>query len=320
MSNILITGASGFIGGHLTKQLASQGHQVSGIGHGRCSEIEMRSSGLVCWREGNVQLSNLIELQRTIGTPEIIFHLAGGASVGSALQNPHEDFSRTVESTSDLLEWVRVYAPEAIILTVSSAAVYGDGHRAQISEGEIVHPYSPYGYHKAIMELLCRSYCTSYGLRCIVARLFSVYGEGLRKQLLWDICNKLSRGCESIELGGDGHELRDWVHVRDVVNALSGLATSASSQMPIVNVGTGIGTDVNTIANQVATSWSAMTGETKCEVSFNGNKRLGDPQNLIADTLLLQSLGYACHSSLEMGIKDYVAWFLAQQNEKSRCV
>ena len=74
--------------------------------------------------------------------------------------------------------------------------------------------------HKLMMEQVCRSYGAAFGLRTIVARLFSVYGLGLRKQLLWDLCKKLSEEGSSVQLGGTGEELRDWVDVGDVTHAL----------------------------------------------------------------------------------------------------
>ena len=82
-------------------------------------------------------------------------------------------------------------------------------------------PMSPYGQHKLMMEQLCRSYAMIFGLRSTVARLFSVYGPHLRKQLLWDICSRLERNGRTLVLGGTGAEIRDWTDVRDVARLLT---------------------------------------------------------------------------------------------------
>ena len=86
---------------------------------------------------------------------------------------------------------------------VSSAAVYGPGHEGPIGEDARLDPASPYGCHKLVMELLCRSYARSFGVSIVLLRLFSVYGEGLQKQLLWDLCSKLARN-RCGQLGGLG--------------------------------------------------------------------------------------------------------------------
>ena len=100
------------------------------------------------------------------------------------MANPREDFLRTVATTAELLEWLRQEAPRTRLAAVSSAAVHGTGHAGRIAESAPTRPLSPYGYHKLMMERLCRSYASSYGLPCLVLRLFSVDGPGLRKQLL----------------------------------------------------------------------------------------------------------------------------------------
>ena len=193
MANILISGAHGFIGKHLARWLARQGHQVVGLGHGIWPAAEAASWGLSHWLNGDIQSGNLRLLQQASGTPEVVYHLAGGSSVGVAIANPREDFFRTVATTAELLEWLRVDAPQARLVTVSSAAVYGSGHDGPITEDSALTPYSPYGHHKRIMEELCRSYAASYGLRVSIARLFSVFGTELNKQLLWDLMCRGSR-------------------------------------------------------------------------------------------------------------------------------
>src|SRR6202012_4896575 len=107
------------------------------------------------------------------------------------------------------------------LIVASSAAVYGAQHAGPIAEQDALVPMSPYGQHKLMMEQLCRSYAMTFGIRSTVVRLFSVYGASLRKQLLWDVCSRLHRGERSLMLGGTGREIRDWIHVRDVVRLLN---------------------------------------------------------------------------------------------------
>jgi UDP-glucose 4-epimerase len=311
MSNILITGAHGFIGKHLARWLARQGHQVSGLGHGIWPAAEAASWGVSHWLNGDIQSDNLRLLQQAGGTPDVVYHLAGGSSVGVAIANPREDFFRTVATTAELLEWLRVDAPQARLVVVSSAAVYGSGHEGLIGEDAMLTPYSPYGHHKRIMEELCRSYAASYGLRVSIARLFSVFGAELKKQLLWDLCTRIAAGTRPLVLGGSGNELRDWTDVRDVVRALDLLATQASTEVAVVNVGTGTGSSVRQIATGIARHWSLP--DAAGALLFSGQSRPGDPFSLVANANRLNKLGFSWEIPVDDGLAAYVRWFQSQR-------
>lgn len=307
MTTVIVTGAHGFIGRHLCSALASRGYRVSGLGHGIWPASEAERWGVSEWVNGEIGPSNLEILRRQVGSPDIVFHLAGGSSVGAAMQNPREDFHRTVVSTAELLDWIRQNAPFAKLVAVSSAAVYGAGHSGQITEGATLHPYSAYGRHKRMMEEMATAYAADYGLEVVIARLFSVYGPGLRKQLLWDLCAKLDRSPEQITLGGSGNELRDWTHVSDVARALVTMGRIASSRAPIINIGTGTGTSVREIAEKVISDW--CTGKVGPKLNFNSEARPGDPFSLIAENTALLTIGFEWNHRLMDGLSNYVRWY-----------
>jgi UDP-glucose 4-epimerase len=303
---IWITGAHGFIGRHLAKWLSLQGHAVIGLGHGPWPHSEAMQWGVHRWLNGGIHSGNLQQLLRDDGAPDCIFHLAGGSSVGAAIASPHEDFARTVVTTAELLDWIRREAPNSRLVAVSSAAVYGAGHTTPLREDGAYLPFSPYGHHKLMMEQLCRSYVASYDLRAVVVRLFSVYGNWLKKQLLWDICNSLSSGVGELRLGGTGDELRDWTDIRDVVRVLE-LAMNFSfdsGSMPVINGGSGEGTSVAQIAAMVLASWPEQA-----IAAFTGKSRPGDPFALVADGSRLQAAGFEWRIPVHQGIREYVEWY-----------
>lgn len=306
-SVVWVTGAHGFIGRHVARAFADAGRTVAGIGHGAWPAVEAQKSGVSHWLNADIGSSNLSTLRRLSGLPDVVVHLAGGSSVSSAIAQPREDFHRTVSSTVELFEWLRQESPQTKVVAVSTAAVYGANNPGLIGEDAALNPYSPYGFHKMIMESICESYGASYGVRAIVARLFSVYGSGLKKQLLWDLCTKLLKDPNRTELGGTGRELRDWVAANDAARILSRMGPLATAEVPKVNVGTGVGTTVREVAQHLIDVWRERhDAET---LSFSGQARPGDPFSLVASPQRLLQLGFTCNVPVHDGIARYVAWF-----------
>jgi len=306
--NVWVTGANGFIARHLVRGLADRGNRVHGIGHGAIDEAERRRSGLEHWLNGEIDAANLNALAEQSGLPSTIFHLAGGSSVGLSIAQPFEDFSRTVVSTARLLEWLRGSARDCHLIAASSAAVYGAGHEGAIAVNAETLPMSPYGQHKLMMEQLCRSYAVTFGLRSTVARLFSVYGPNLRKQLPWDICCRLQAGERKLVLGGTGAEVRDWTDVRDVARLLAEIDERPQMEtFQVINAGSGLGTTVARVAATIAECWGGSIS-----VEYSGIVRAGDPPSLLADSATLRALPFDWKVPVEQGFADYVAWFKDQ--------
>ena len=259
--------------------------------------------------DGGVTASNLSSLRAKGGNPHEIYHLAGGASVGLAYQNPLEDFNRTAYTAAELLEWVRQESPATKILVASTAAVYGNSQTQFIKESQLPDPYSVYGYNKLALENLCRSYGFNYGLKVAIARIFSAYGAGLRKQLMWDICTKLSENPSVLKLGGTGEEVRDWIHVDDAVLAMTKIIGIATDKTPAVNVGTGAGTPVGEIGRNFVVAWNAGSASANCRLEFDGKQREGDPFRLVADVSTLNGIGVRPSKQVSVGIQEFVDWY-----------
>ena len=300
--NTWVTGGRGFIGRHLGRRLQQTGHKVAGLGHGHWPEA--RSWGFTTWLNGDVRPDGLQTLLKLAGPPDAIFHLAGGSSVGPSIFSPAEDFQRTVESTLHLLEWVRTTVADARVIYVSSAAVYGTGYKGPIRENSPTHPTSPYGFHKRMGEELAESYAQQFGLRVVIARLFSVYGPELKKQLLWDLCTRLYNGQSPLRLLGTGQEFRDWLHIEDAVGFLLHLSNEACSEPLTFNGGTGVGTANQDLAEYLAAKWDSAIS-----VVFTGEPRPGDPPCLVADTTASRRLGFEPTRTWQDGIVEYLQWF-----------
>jgi len=306
---IWITGGKGFIGRNLGQYLAGLSYSVFGLGHGLWAREDYSQWGYENWLNVEIDFVSLSQLLSNVGPPEVIFHLAGGAAVGASIHHPYEDFQRTVDTTARLLEWVRKNSPDTKVIGISSAAVYGAGFTCPISEQTQGAPFSPYGFHKVMLEALFASYRITYGLKFGIARLFSVYGPGLEKQLLWDICQKLGgSGDGEVLLQGTGQELRDWLHVSDACDLLWRIA-KAPELPTIINGGTGQATSIAQIADLIVRAWGG-----RHSVKFSGINRQGDPTALIADITKAHELGFSPKTSIHTGIIEVVRWYRERQH------
>lgn len=300
--SVLVTGAHGFLGRHVARAFAARGLRIRGLGHGVWTPDEWRGWGLSEWLPSDVTLESLLALG---GEPELVVHCAGSASVGFSMVKPHEDFQRTVASTSAVLEFVRTRAPRACVVFPSSGSVYGSvGEPA--SEDRPPSPRSPHATHKLMCETLCSEYGRRFGVASVLVRLFSLYGPGLRKQLLWDACNRLARG--DAAFGGTGRERRDFVHVEDAVELVALAAGRASPEAPLVNGGTGDSASVAEVVEAVA---AALPGAGR--PTFSGVERAGDPEQMLASPALARAWGWSPRVSWKEGIRRYCAWFLSER-------
>lgn len=302
---ILITGGNGFIGRNLATYLSRGGHEVVGIGHGSMQPKTQEKLGFSVWINGDIDFGNLQHLSTRIGSLDAIIHLAGGSHVGKSFEAPSEDFHRTVVTGNQLLDWVRLSSSNTPVVLASSAAVYGAGHDGPIQEDAKQNPYSPYGTHKALLESLAISYSKNFGLKTAIVRLFSVYGNGLEKQLVFDVSRRLTESnISELRMDGSGNELRDWLHINDVCELLKHLIPLASHDPFIVNGGNGSPVSVATIVHTLAGFVSD-----KIEIQFSGNVRPGDPFSLVACTKKLQQTGYKTKMDLTEGLQQTFSWY-----------
>lgn len=293
-----VTGSSGFIGETVARYLGAQGWTVVGI-----DRIPALRTIHVAGELSPATFSKAIEIA---GPPALVFHGAGGSSVGESVRDPAASLRDTVTATQVVLDFLLARAPASKVVFPSSAAVYGAAGAAPLAEDRPANPVSPYGHHKLAAEGLCID-AAKRGLQVAVVRLFSVYGPGLRKQLPWDLAQKLFAGASQVELSGTGAETRDFLQIEDVAALTAFLAGQRFDAPLIVNGGTGVATRIDAFAALLMRSLGK-----RARITFNGETRAGDPQHYRADISRLRALGFTPQIGLAAGLARYARWLTAQ--------
>lgn len=228
MARVVITGASGFVGGHLARACAACGDEVIGLSR----EADMPSG---CGTGFAVDLRDEAAVRRAVAEarPEVVYHLAVLSSVGRSWEEPAQTIRENVATAVNMLEALRVQAPGARVVWVSSGEVYGAPASLPVDEDAPLQPANPYAVSKTTGDLLAGVYAAAHGLDLVRARPFNHSGPG---QLPVFIVSSLARqaaearvnGAERLRIvTGNPDTKRDFTDVRDVVRAhrlLAGLA------------------------------------------------------------------------------------------------
>jgi len=298
---VLMTGAGGFLAGHFATAFTSAGWRAVGVGrtdpNRQADRFESFDLHDVADTERNVSL-----LERY--TPDVVVHLAAPASVQQSMRNPLADVHGHVLPTAGLLESIRISAIDARFILISSAAVYGDPAALPVSEDAPLAPISPYGFHKLQQELLVDEYVSVHGLRGCKARIFSTYGENLRRLAVWDIARRALAGHYTVYGGGD--ETRDYLYAGDAGRAIVCIAERAACNGEALNVASGEAVTIRTLAGEIFRSAGI-----DAPPEFTGESLPGSPRNWQADITRLRNLGCPT-SQWASGLGGTISWIREQ--------
>ncbi|MBD2260789.1 NAD-dependent epimerase/dehydratase family protein [Pseudanabaena sp. FACHB-2040] len=301
--SVLVTGVAGFIGRYVSRYFSQQGWAVIGIDNSPPENAPL--ANLAAYQPLHLPDEALKDLIRQY-QPQVLIHCAGRASVGLSVADPVADFHGNTVLTLDVLNALRLYAPDCRFIFLSSAAVYGNPESLPIRESQLPAPLSPYGFHKLQGEQLCLEFHKIYGLPTASVRIFSAYGPGLRRQVMWDICHKATIQ-RKVYLQGTGQESRDFIHALDIARALMLIAVAAPMQGEAYNLATGREVTILELSSLLleALEYSGLP-------EFDGVVPVGNPLNWQADISKLQALSFMPSVGLEQGVKIFATWCRAE--------
>jgi UDP-glucuronate 4-epimerase len=229
MSEILITGAAGFIGSSLSEFLLKKGFRVTGIDNFDPfydkSVKESNLKGLLtseAFSFYELDITKQEELKKIKGKIDAVIHIAAKAGVLPSLKDPVGYISANIVGTQNILEWMREVRINKMVFS-SSSSVYGNQLKVPFSETDNVdHPISPYAFTKKACELLNHTYHHLYKIDIINLRFFTVFGPRQRPDLAIHKFVKLIEKGEPISMYGDGTTARDYTYIADTITGIGG--------------------------------------------------------------------------------------------------
>lgn len=247
---VLITGGGGFIGTYLARALADEHVQVR-VMH-RAHESLERSKHLTPQTEQVVaDVTDDAAIRRALKGVETVYHLAGFGSPGSSHTDDLEILRVNVSGTCTVLREAAAADVRRVVFA-SSASVYGDSLESPKTESMPTLPKSVYAASKTAAEDLCLVFHSQRGLDTRILRFFNVYGAGQAPNMVIPrFIDLLGRG-KPVTLFGDGAQIRDFVHVHDVVAALKMAGTVQTIDAPVLNIGSGSPTSIREIVETIA--------------------------------------------------------------------
>jgi UDP-glucose 4-epimerase len=259
---ILLTGATGFVGSHLSQELRRQEAEVLALTDETGFRIDVRD-----W-------PRIRAFGNEHGEIDLVYHLAALMFVPQSFDNPRDIYEVNVLGTLNILELCRLCSIPKIIF--ASSYVYGQPHYLPIDEEHPPNPQSPYARSKLLGEVLCKSYHDDYGISCAVLRVFNLYGEGQQGSLLIaSILEQLRTG--EIVLR-DPEPKRDYLYVGDAIDAYVKAGQYARTTFEVLNIGSGRSYSVRDIAARIVQAWGKETN-----VNYLYQQRRADVADVVAD-------------------------------------
>jgi len=315
--NILVTGADGFIGSHLTEQLLEKGYKIKALS-------QYNSFNNWGWLEDIPRNNNLEIISGDVRDPhfckditkniDIIFHLAALIAIPYSYAAPDSYVDTNIKGTLNICQAAKENGNIRLIHT-STSEVYGTAQYVPIDEKHPKQAQSPYSASKIGADAMAMSFYNAFGLPITIARPFNTYGpRQSARAIIPTIISQIVAGKKQIKLG-DLSPTRDFNFVKDTCNGFIALAENDNT----------IGKEVNIASNfeiSMKDTLELIKNIMKSDVNFISDKQRIRPENsevfrLLGDNTLIKSLtGFSPEYSIEKGLKETIKWFTKSENLK----
>ncbi len=314
---ILVTGADGFIGSHLTEELMKMGHEVHALSLynsfndiGWLSSLDLKSNVKVI--SGDIRDQNLCyNLTQNI---DVIFHLAALIAIPYSYVAPDSYIDTNIKGTLNICQAAKKNNVKKLI-NVSTSEVYGTAIYTPIDENHPLQPQSPYSASKISAEAIAMSFYNSYDLNVTTVRPFNTYGpRQSARAIIPTIITQIASGKSSIQLG-DLSPIRDFNYVKDTCEGLIAISDCNDSKGKIINIGSNTQYSISDILNIIQ---RLMNKSISVKVDTDRIRpEKSEVFHLICDNSLAKKLiNYIPNETIETGLQKTIDWITEPSNFK----
>jgi len=324
--NVLVTGGAGFIGSHIVDGLQQAGHRVEVLDDLSSGSRDNLPAG-VPLHVADIVDPEAVARVFAAARPELVCHQAAQMSVSRSVREPLFDAQVNCIGLINVLQAAARQGCRRVVFASSGGVLYGDV-TTPAPESTPANPVSPYGITKWVGERYLKFFAEEHRMATVALRYSNVYGPRQNPHgeagVVAIFCRKLLAG-EPARINGDGRYVRDYVFGLDVARAnvlalTADLPQVVPGTLTSLNVGTGIGADVNELEAKIRQSVAAALGRrgrpTTLPEPDHGPARPGDLRsNLVDATLAGRVLGWRPAVALEEGLALTAEWFAAHEND-----
>jgi len=294
MKKILITGVYGFVGLSLYKKLSNK-FDVYGVGtNNKNIVIKKKNKTKIITKAINLRI-----LRENFSNIDYIIHCAG---IGNVMERKISSASE-IKMLKDILTFIKINKSKPKLIYVSSVSVYGNLYKRKIHEKFKTKPISQYAKTKLICEKICNNYSKKYKISIIVLRVSSLYGKGLRKQILFDTFSKVSK--LNSKFYGNGYEVRDFLNISDFLNLIIKIINQSFNLFNLYNCGSNKSYKIKTVINKII-----KIMKYNIRPLFNNYYINLNPKILkINSNRIQKKYNWKAKIKFDQGLKDYYNWF-----------
>jgi UDP-glucose 4-epimerase len=300
----VIFGGGGFIGSALADRLLNDGHAIRIFERPRVAQYRsFLPNEKIEWISGD--FSNVHDLKKSVDGTDVVFHLISTSLPKNSNDDPVYDVQSNVIASLQLLRCMVECKVPRIVFISSGGTVYGNPNYLPIDEKHPTNPIVSYGITKLAIEKYLQLYERLYGLTAISLRVANPYGERQRIETAQGVIAAfLNRAMTEmpIEVWGDGSVTRDYLHISDVVEALS-KASTYKGQERVFNISSGVGTSLESLINVLESVLNK-----KIERKYLPSRPFDVPVSILSNELARYELGWSPTISLEDGLLATIDW------------
>lgn len=309
---ILVTGAAGFIGSHLIDELLEKDNEIVAVDNlslGRMSNLDsaVKNPRFKFFRFDILDKDKLFKLFESEKI-DIVFHLAANSDIAKSYANPDVDFNNTFSTTYNVLLAMKQFDVKKIVFA-STSAIYGEAKQKLTENYGPLFPVSHYGASKLASEAFISSFCENYGIKAWIVRFPNVVGERATHGVIFDFIKKLKNNPLELEVLGNGEQIKPYLYVKDLVNAILFVFENTNEKINFYNIGVETRAKVKDIAKMVIEEMGL-----NAQIKYTGGDRgwIGDVPEFNYSLDKIHSLGWKAQISSDEAVRKSIKYILSQ--------